>query len=206
MSMCCQLLHGLSAFHSLPLIENGLFHNDISTFNVLVKEGDQLEVVIDDFGQSGKLGVPDGKDWYFAPEVAALKNRLAEGVVYSSQQLKDFNLTNGKQRDVWAMGLVLAAIMKSGSPSGDCVGLKCVSDLVKNGAEGVHALSTELKQEQIDQEIQALQNSLPNNPSGQREKEMWKIINRMLQKNPGNRISSIDATKTVNILEARAKL
>ncbi len=198
-NLCYQLLHGLSALHRLPLsstVKDGLFHNDISTVNILFKEGNQIEVALDDFGQSGKLGIPNGKDWYFAPEVAALKKQLAEGVAYSPEQLKVFNETYGKQRDIWALGLVLADIMKSGAAvrSGDCVGLKCVSNLVKKGAEGIHALSTELKQEQIDREIQAAQNSLPNTPSGQSEKKMWTMINQMLQINPAHRLSSIKDT------------
>ncbi len=202
-NLCYQLLHGLTALHSLPLSSsphNGLFHNDISTANILFKEGDQIEVVIDDFGQAGKLGVPDGKDWYFSPEVAALKKQLAEGVVYSPQQLKDFNVTNGRQRDVWAMGLVLADIMKSGivSRKGDCVGLTCVSNLVKKGAEGIHALPTKLKQEQIDREIQSIQNSLPNTSSG--EKKTWKMINQMLQINPTHRISSKEAQEMIKAI------
>lgn len=195
--LCSQLLEGLLALHSLPLGEHQhrLFHNDISTVNILYREGNQLEVVIDDFGQSGKWGVPDGKDWYFSPEVAGLKKQLAEGKIFSPEQLKAFNFSNGQKRDVWAMGLVLADIMKAGIvlPNDDCVGLKCVSQLVKQGADGVHALATQLTQKQIDLEIQAIQKKIPDTASGQREKRVWQLINQMLKIDPAKRISSQDA-------------
>lgn len=199
--MALRLLEGLNALHKLPIDKNNppatQFHGDLSLANILaISRGPEVDLDIDDFGQSGKLGVPDGKDWYFSPEIALLKKQLNDGKKFTPEELKTFNFKYRQKSDVWALGLVLASILRGQQPSQEVVGIKCISDIVKWPA-GVLDLPL-LTQQAIDGEIKAYQNALPKTAEAKVLFEMWKLVNGMLQINPEQRLTCGQARTIVH--------
>lgn len=218
------LLEGLHTLHRLPYTYHyhgqdyqGTFnHGDIKLANILVRfvPPSQLEIGIDDFGMSGKLTGLTYTRGYESPELCStwldFKAETSEEEIEARKlQLIAHNQSYGHLQDIWAMGLVLAAILKgelANHPEDRQASLPNLKFLISR-------LSTDsfkqklnilnLGQNEIDDEIEEIIQNLPNTTDGQELAEMWQIVLGMLQVNVDLRINSSQALKSAKELNTK---
>lgn len=167
------LLKSLASFHRQPGEDDiPSYHGDIKPENILWRRDDEgkLEVVLSDFGGANADQGASGTREYYSPESVALLATPRLKYDRRTPLYTQFRQDNAQKADVWAMGLTLLKLMTQGK---DLPSINRVFE-GKNFFKGMNEAFSKVTQEQIDQEIRALQ--MEHFP----QSEIWDLIKRML--------------------------
>lgn len=211
------LLKGLREIHKLPLEnsneKNTLFHGDIKTQNIVVStdtQSDAIKLAIIDFGHAGNLDTLETTQHYLSPEYFTKKSQNP-----SLEEIRAFNRQRGQQRDIWALGLVLANILIDRAdhpPHLLSVGIKCINDVVIKENVDFSAI----EQKDIDKEIGEIKNNpekylrtYQKNGLTKAEESAWNtswdLVKQMLQLDPDKRIKAEAGREQIRNMEGTFK-
>ncbi len=100
------------------LHRNGIVHRDLKPENILLSSQDPrgLKVIVADLGSMKRINQEvdandanlNGTDWYWPPEYAALAYKALQGMEIDVDEFEKVDACN---RDWWALGLILMALL-----------------------------------------------------------------------------------------------
>lgn len=172
LSMMGQLLKILSAFHRKQLDNEHLYyHGDVKPENILyiLQPNREIKLFLTDFGFTNLYQEHAGTTVYISPEHALRSMSETKGE------------TRGQELDVWALGLLLAALFKGSD-------LLAFLNNIKSSYLQVKYIS-QLQQTIIDKKIDAAR-KLNAHPHVQKA---WDIIKKMLVVDPDGRTTAEEA-------------
>lgn len=185
------LLDGFNTVHQIPYRFNKstgyLSHADIKYENIFYDEKAD-DLVIGDFGESGKWEVLTSSTCFISPELA-LEYLKFQANSYSNADIISFNKTKGQTNDIWNLGLVFAGML-GGLVNHDTYrddvlfpNLKFILDRLQPSENKLLFMGylASLEQEEIDDELNQIKQKLPQTSEGIKLRHLWEITHQMLQ-------------------------
>lgn len=187
------------------------FHGNISCATVLVaeKEG-KWEAALSDFDAAGFFNVCSGTPGFRSPEHVRFFNQKEVLI----EQVVKFNLENAQKGDVWALGLVVLAMLCGEKATGSAnrepdwgqipdiakmniPPLPCLQECFATMSFVPECKVADIQQVKLDQDLGRLQQKYKDN-HGENNPEtdiLWEIVKGMLQVDPQKRISAQEALR-----------
>lgn len=210
------LLFGLKHFHEVPgalkvsflegsLVKIASFHANLHPGNIeiFLDEG-AVRACMTGFETCWRENVFMGRSGYLPSEMIGLEKRAKKEGIQAAYQ---FFAEYGQAVDVWAMGLILVAILKKEDLSQTRSPLNCIHQLLEgedtNGSHlyesspCIEAPLQNLTQEEIDEELELLKQSVDPAHSPLIER----VIKQMLQVMPSQRMTAAEAVEISQSLD-----
>lgn len=187
-----------------------LYHGDIKPSNILWLEKES-ECSIDDFDLAGIIDQMGGTPGYCPPNYLKWnvnkyykKSEELNKNYYQKEAHIEYNLKYGQKKDLWAIGLVIASILKGEIGHLEVCPLDCIKKYTKYVEEFkiVNEKQTDgtfkpiqvkveklddsklanITQEEIDKEIENIKKDLPGNkPEYNMMLQLWEMVRQMLR-------------------------
>lgn len=204
------LLKGLANIHQISCkMDNGqtsmpAFHGNIEPENIGYGSDQDLLLItnFDSFSRGDTCFLSDG---YLAPEVAVMLPHVSAPFMQKAD-LIDFYRNNGQSIDLWNMALIFALILTKPYYNKEYRNHCCFPPFyfIHNRLFPVKQTTryysdmAQLKQKEIDGELERILNTLPDTDDGKILFTLWSIVAAMLKVDPDKRMR---ASVSASILE-----
>lgn len=208
-----QLLKGLANIHALSCQHDDIspihipaFHGDIKLPNIMYDAAKDAPCIID-FDNFGKWDIITLSNYCISPEVAAFIVAMPASCMQKNDIIQ-FNAKNGQAMDLWNIALIFSIILQRPSisayyPSGIVFPpFYFIHNRLNrpDQKERYYHDIMQLKQAEIDAEIELIIEHLPDTTEGRQLFCLWSIVIAMLKVDPAKRES---AATLAHILETR---